>query len=124
VGQLATCPCCSIPHQCLPPCLPFSALPLPPLHQLAVYAEFRQDWLTAVSCYQTAYAALRGVPLGSPLVRRGWPVAGCDAHSCVVSDATPSGIQQSRETGLKAQVFAVERDRWYAWQMVSASLCA
>jgi hypothetical protein len=43
--------------------------------QLAVLAEFRQDWLTAVSCYQTAYAALRGLPLGSPQVRSragGW----------------------------------------------------
>lgn len=29
-------------------------------------AEFRQEWVTAVSQYQTAYSALKGVPLGQP----------------------------------------------------------
>lgn len=30
-------------------------------------AEFRQDWVTAVSQYQAAYAALNSVPLGHPV---------------------------------------------------------
>lgn len=37
------------------------------LLQIAVFAEFRQDWLTAVSSYQAAAAALQGVPLGRPV---------------------------------------------------------
>jgi hypothetical protein len=36
--------------------------------QLAVLAEFRQDWPGAVTAYQAAAAALQGVPLGRPNV--------------------------------------------------------
>eukprot|EP00879_Flechtneria_rotunda_P002505 GHRR01002703.1.p1 GENE.GHRR01002703.1~~GHRR01002703.1.p1 ORF type:complete len:1063 (+),score=495.97 GHRR01002703.1:1057-4245(+) len=36
--------------------------------QLGVLAEFRQDWLSAVSAYQAAAAALQGVSLGRPTV--------------------------------------------------------
>lgn len=36
--------------------------------QLAVLAEFRQDWPGAVTSYQAAAAALQGVPLGRPTV--------------------------------------------------------
>lgn len=41
---------------------------LPPSPQLAVLAEFRQDWQAAVASYQAAAAALQGVPLGRPTV--------------------------------------------------------
>jgi hypothetical protein len=48
--------------------------------QLAVLAEFRQDWLSAVSCYQAAAAALQQVPLGRPTVS-------CQRHTEVVAVA-------------------------------------
>lgn len=43
-------------------------------------AEFRQDWLAAVSSYQAAAAALQGVPLGRPTVS-------CQRHAEVVAVA-------------------------------------
>lgn len=46
-------------------CLAAHALPAV---QLAVLAEFRQDWPGAVTSYQAAAAALQGVPLGRPTV--------------------------------------------------------
>jgi hypothetical protein len=48
--------------------------------QLAVLAEFRQDWLAAVSSYQSAAAALQGVPLGRPTVS-------CQRHAEVAAVA-------------------------------------
>lgn len=48
--------------------------------QLAVLAEFRQDWLAAVSSYQAAAAALQGVPLGRPSVS-------CQRHAEVTAVA-------------------------------------
>jgi hypothetical protein len=48
--------------------------------QLAVLAEFRQDWLAAVSSYQAAAAALQGVPLGRPTVS-------CQRHAEVAAVA-------------------------------------
>lgn len=35
-----------------------------PAPQLAVYAEFRQDWSTAVAHYREAYAAILNVQVG------------------------------------------------------------
>eukprot|EP00878_Enallax_costatus_P027899 GHUV01030087.1.p1 GENE.GHUV01030087.1~~GHUV01030087.1.p1 ORF type:complete len:989 (+),score=366.66 GHUV01030087.1:1269-4235(+) len=48
--------------------------------KLAVLAEFRQDWLAAVSSYQAAAAALQGVPLGRPTVS-------CQRHAEVTAVA-------------------------------------
>lgn len=48
--------------------------------KLAVLAEFRQDWLAAVSSYQAAAAALQGVPLGRPTVS-------CQRHAEVAAVA-------------------------------------
>eukprot|EP00775_Hariotina_reticulata_P005239 gene5239-5474_t len=48
--------------------------------KLAVLAEFRQDWLAAVSCYQAAAAALHQVPLGRPTVS-------CQRHAEVMAVA-------------------------------------
>jgi len=47
---------------------------------LAVLAEFRQDWLAAVICYQAAAAALQQVPLGGPTVS-------CQRHAEVAAVA-------------------------------------
>jgi hypothetical protein len=48
--------------------------------QLAVFAEFQQDWPGAVNYYQTAAAALQGVPLGRPAVS-------CQRHAEVAAVA-------------------------------------
>lgn len=46
----------------------FAAAAAAPHSQLGVLAEFRQDWLAAVTSYQASAAALQAVPLGRPTV--------------------------------------------------------
>lgn len=92
--------------------------------QLAVLAEFQQDWTSAVKHYQSAYVDLLDVPVGNPVNLQRLHEATIVAERIHLKMVTILFHQQRREEGMRQFAIHIAKFKRTPGKFSMASCCS